>query len=72
MFTDLATTREQRVDVALGELAHHHALAQSAARDRLSAAGTALAAGATREQVQASMGGVGIADVLALFARDIP
>jgi hypothetical protein len=52
------------VHLALGELTHYHQVAQRATRDRLAAVGTALAAGATPEQAQNAMNGLGITDAL--------
>jgi hypothetical protein len=63
--TDYAgRSTDSRAQLALGELIHYHQLAQSATRDRLAAVGAALAAGATPDQAQAAMDGLGITDAL--------
>jgi hypothetical protein len=55
------------VQVALEDLVEAHG--NGTPTERLSAAGTALAAGATPEQVQTAMGGLEIAAVVVLYRR---
>ncbi len=65
MGTDYAGTfTVSPVQTALDDLTHYHERAQRAAKDRLNALGAALAEGATQEQVQTAMDGLGIADAL--------
>jgi hypothetical protein len=65
--TDSATSRVQS---ALVRLVDAHA--NGTPTDRLTAAGTALAAGATTERVQTAMGGLEIAAAVVLYAQATP
>jgi hypothetical protein len=54
---------------ALDALTDVHGEAPDASRERLTAIGTALARGATEEQVQAAMGGLTVRDALVAHVR---
>lgn len=66
MSTDLATSRRR---AALANLIEAHV--KDAPKQRLSAASTALAVGATYEQVQAAMGGMTLDAAFMRYVRSL-
>lgn len=66
MSTDLATNRRR---AALANLIEAHV--RDAPKQRLSAAGTALALGATYDQVRAAMGGMSLDAAFMRYVQDI-
>lgn len=73
MSTDLAipqSTVDSAVRLSLIDVSYAEAAYRRASLDRMDAARDALAAGATLDQVSDALGGLQVADVLALFAGD--